>query len=256
MTLAAWNLDSTLDEPFHLDYAHKIVDDQVPGREGIYNSKTPALLPSVLAQKLAVRAGVTLPKPQEIVARLTTALYFVALLVVVFFFTRRFAGSPAAWIAVLCCSLEPNLVAHASLSTVDVAFALANLLALWTIVIFARQADWKTTLWLGLALGLAFTVKFTGLYLVPAVVSLPFWKKDGNWPTAREWLRRAGWLSLAVLVSMLLISASYYFRGARQTALPVSFCHPALPAARLLARLVAPSPAGSISARRGHGARA
>jgi hypothetical protein len=213
ITLAAWNLDSTIDEAFHLDYPRKIIDDQLPDRNGIYNSKTPALLPSAWAERLAIGAGVTAPKSLEIITRLTSALYFLALLVAVFHFARRFAGAQAGWIAVLCCSLEPSLIAHASLNTVDVAFALANLLALWAMVSFARRADWRTALSMGAALGLAFTVKFTGLYLVPAVLSLPFWKQDGQWPAARERARRAGWVALAVLVSMLVISASYYFRG-------------------------------------------
>jgi predicted ribosomally synthesized peptide with SipW-like signal peptide len=212
VTVAAWTQDSTIDEPFHIDYARLLVAGEPLTREGIYNSKTPALVPSVWAGNLAIRAGVPVSKQLQAITRLTTALYFVALLAAVFFFVRSLAGPPAGWIAVLCCSLEPNLVAHASLNTVDVAFALANLLALWAMLAFARQADWKTTAWLGLALGFAFTVKFTGLFLVPAVLSLPFWRKDGAWPGRRERLRRAGWVAIAVLLSMLAISAAYYFR--------------------------------------------
>ena len=212
ITVAAWTQDPTWDEAFHIDYARLLVADAPLTREGIFSSKTPALVPSVWAGNLAIRAGVPVSKTLQAVTRLTTSLYFVGLLAAVFFFARWLAGPQAGWIAVLCCSLEPNLVAHASLNTVDVAFALANLLALWAMLAFARQADWKTSTWLGLALGFAFTVKFTGLYLVPAALSLPFWKKDGAWPTRRECLRRAGWVSLAVLLSMLAISAAYHFR--------------------------------------------
>jgi hypothetical protein len=212
MTVAAWTQDATWDEAFHIDYARLIVADAPLTREGIFSSKTPALVPSVWAGNLAIRAGVPVSKQLQAITRLTTALYFVGLLLAVFFFVRWLAGPQAGWIAVLCCALEPSLVAHASLNTVDVAFALANLLALWAMLAFARHADWKTAAWLGLALGFAFTVKFTGLYLVPAVLSLPFWKRDGVWPARREWLRRAGWLSLALLLSMLTISAAYHFR--------------------------------------------
>jgi hypothetical protein len=212
MALAAWTLDTTFDETHHIEYARRIVDGKVPARsEGWYNSKTPALIPGVWAERLAIGAGVSHPKRLQTITRLTAALYFVALLFIVFFFTRRFAGPQAAWLAVLCCSLEPNLIAHAALNTVDVAFAAASLLALWAIAAFGRQAGWLTALGLGGALGLAFTVKFTGLFLVPLAASLPFWRKDGCWPTLREGLQRAGWLGLALLVSMLVISAAYGF---------------------------------------------
>jgi hypothetical protein len=212
IVIAAWTQDSTIDEPYHIDYPRRIIDDRLPARVGMFNSKTPALLPSVWVERLAIGAGVTSPRQLQGITRLTTSLYFIALLFAVFLLTRRFAGPQAAWVAVLCCSLEPNLIAHASLNTVDVAFALANLLALWAMMAFARRAGWRAALWLGAALGLAFTIKFTGLFLLPAVLSLAFWKTDGGWPSARERLRRAAWVLLALSLSMLVVSAAYYFR--------------------------------------------
>jgi hypothetical protein len=209
---AAWTQDTTIDEPYHIEYPRRIIDDRLPGREGMFNSKTPALLPSVWAERLAMAAGVTSPRQLQVITRLTTSLYFIALLVGIFLLARRLAGPQGAWVAVLCCSLEPSLVAHASLNTVDVAFALANLLALWAMMVFARGAGWRAAVWLGAALGLAFTVKFTGLFLVPAALSLPFWKAQGRWPAASEQLRRAAWLVVALQLSMLVVSAAYYFR--------------------------------------------
>jgi len=210
-TYSAWDQDWTFDEHGHLHYPRAVIDGNLPSRDGFYSSKTPALLPNILLERLAFRLGLKQPKVIKFVDRLGNVLYLVALLVVVFFFTRRFSDSLTAWMAVLICSLDQNIVAHSGLATVDGPFALACLVALWTMILFADDPKLKTTLLLGAGFGFALTVKFTGLYLVPAFASLAFWQLGGgmSW---RHFFRRLGWLAVAGLAACLFISATYFFR--------------------------------------------
>jgi hypothetical protein len=209
--IAAWEQDWTFDEPAHLEYARQIVARRPGPRSSVFNSKTPAMLPNALLETAARGAGVSDPASLKFVARLPSIAVFPALLVAVFFFTRGRSTTLAAWVAVLACALDPSLLAHSGLTCVDAIFALASFLALWAMIVFARRGDRSAAILLGLALGFSVTVKFTGLYLVPAFLALPFLGGDAGRPRGREVLRRFGWLTLAALLACLVVSAAYFF---------------------------------------------
>src|SRR5437773_408416 len=84
-----------------------------------------------------------------------------ALVAATFALTRTLADERAAWIALGLTALDPSLIGHASVATVDVPYAAATVLVVWAGLTFAAQPSPGRGLRLGLALGLALLTKFT-----------------------------------------------------------------------------------------------
>jgi hypothetical protein len=127
----------------------------------------------VLAQRAAAGAGVASPRALRFAARLPSVLWLAALLLAVFLGARRLVSERAAQLATTACALDPNLMAHASLVTVDALYALATLLALLLGLAFARHPTYARAAAVGLALGLAFATKFSAFLLLPGLLFLP-----------------------------------------------------------------------------------
>jgi len=172
---AAWRQDTTYDEPYHLDWSQRLLESGETERDSQerYNSKTPASIPNVLAQRAAAGAGVTSPRALRFAARLPGVLWLAGLLLGVFLGARRLVSERAAQLATTACALDPNLMAHASLVTVDALYALATLLALLAGLAFARHPTHARAAVVGLALGLAFATKFSAFLLLPGLLFLP-----------------------------------------------------------------------------------
>src|SRR6185436_15464723 len=120
----------------------------------------------------------------------------------------RVAGTPAAHIATIGVALDPSLVAHGSLATVDVAYALAVVLALLACVGCAERPGLRSGLLLGLALGFAFVAKFSAFTLLPG---LPLVFLTG---AARRGSRGAVAAAVvaAVLAAWMALCTAYMFR--------------------------------------------
>ena len=206
---AAWSQDWTIDEPLHLQWSERFWDTGVGERlsQWRYMSKTPATVPHVLAQRAARRAGVTDPKWLRFAARLPSVACVAAILAASFLLGRILCGPTAARVAVTAVALDPSIVAHGSLATVDAAYAAATLLVLGAALRFARRPSLARGAFLGLAFGLAFAVKFSAMVLLPGLLFLP--------RPPQGWLRRRGLLLacalLATAVLCLTLCAAYLF---------------------------------------------
>src|SRR5262249_9166841 len=127
-TLAsAWREAETPDEPVHLEWSRRLLVEGVTERRSneYFESKSPITMLNVLARRLARRAvSGEDPSRRERVLRLAsrapTAGLLAALLFAVFVAARRWVGSTAAHLATIGCALDPNLIAHGGLATVDV----------------------------------------------------------------------------------------------------------------------------------------
>jgi hypothetical protein len=162
---AAWDQGLTYDEPFHLGWPQRLLEDSNDSREQFrFDSKTPALLPAVVFRKFLERAGVE----SDQVLRFSTRLPQVALLGLVLLLVFRLARTdePAtAWIGLLLAALDANLGAHASIATTDLAYTFIVLLFA---AILARGQSWfRTAVLIGIVLGAGLAVKYTVLLLVP-----------------------------------------------------------------------------------------
>lgn len=109
-------------------------------------------------------------------------LFFLARCVVIFMafcsgliiysLSSRIFGHRGAALSVAVYSLSPNLIAHASLATVDIGFTFFLLLAVHEAMRLHDTHSGWSLLTAGAALGLALTAKFTGLFLLPYFVLL------------------------------------------------------------------------------------
>ena len=105
-------------------------------------------------------------------ARLPFLFFGVLLGAAIYLLGRKAAGPLAAVCAVFLFAMDPSILAHTSLVTMDVglaAFATLFLFALW---MFLEKPDWKRLLLAGLALGAMLGAKFSGAFLVPVALVL------------------------------------------------------------------------------------
>ncbi len=205
LALAAWaahEQDWTYDEPYHMQWARRLVVQRVSERasDPLWNSKTPVMALHV-ASKEAGRALGFEGRALSFWARLPGLLCYVGTLALAGAFARARLGGTAAALAVLGLALDPNLIAHGAVATVDAPYTLFTLLTLVFAVRLAERPGPGRALALGAALGLAFATKFTAFLLLPGLLLLPLCygrARLGGWAG----LLRAGALvaSSAVLV--------------------------------------------------------
>lgn len=172
---AAWEQDLTYDEPTHLQWSRRLLEERVSERRSdpMWNSKTPVMIPNVLAKKAGRAAGLSGGRALTFCARLPGFFWYAALLLAVFLLARRLAGPLAAHLAAIAAALDPNLVANAAVATVDAPYTLATLLALAAGLRYAEQPGLARAALVGLALGFAFATKFTAFLLIPGLALIP-----------------------------------------------------------------------------------
>jgi len=107
--------------------------------------------------------------------------------------------------------LSPETLAHARLVTTDVGAAVVLLLSVLTFHRFLRSGALRHLILAGLALGLAQLLKFTCVYLYPALAVLAWVWTWRDRESSR--LRLAGKVVGIFLLSLLVLNAGYLFQG-------------------------------------------
>jgi len=221
---SAWRHSETPDEPVHLEWSRRLLLERVTERRSneYFESKSPISMLNVMARRFARRAVAGYEEPRRgcllrFASRLPTVGLLAALLAAVFLAARAWVGVTAAHLATIACALDPNLIAHGSLATVDIAFALFHFLALAAACALASRASVGRAVLLGLAAGLAFATKFSAVLLVPGI-ALAFLLVRPETGRGRPGLRAAVAL-LVVGTATLTIAAAYLFTA---TGLPLA----------------------------------
>ncbi|HET6899989.1 MAG TPA: glycosyltransferase family 39 protein, partial [Vicinamibacteria bacterium] len=217
--LSAWRASETPDEPVHLEWSRRLLLERVTERRSneYFESKSPVSMLNVMARRLARRAAAGDEEPLRgrvlrFASRLPTTCLFAALLAAVFLAARAWVGPTPAHLATIACALDPSLIAHGGLATVDVAFALFHFLALAAAWSLASRPSPGRGLVLGLALGLAFATKFSAVLLVPGI-ALSFLAVRADTVDAHRWRRAAVALLVAAVTTTVTIGAAYLFTG-------------------------------------------
>ncbi len=126
---------------------------------------------------------------------------------VVFVWSRRRYGEPAAFFSLGLYAFSPTVLAHARFVTMDVAVStgVVSTLYLWWRATTAEEPSWALDLACGTALGLALAAKFSALLLLPAMALTELIR--GGW---RSGLRRrlARW-ALVLPVAALIVELTY-----------------------------------------------
>ncbi len=160
--------------------------------------------------------------------RLPIVLLASCLLLAVFLESKRRFGVGVAAVAVCLGALSPDVLAHGSLVTTDLGFALFVFLS---VAAFCRLLEQPTTvrlLWVGLWVGCAFATKFSAPVLLPILVLLGLLAALGRRPIPWRLRARSGTLvgrggrlalvgSLLVgigLLALVVVWACYGFRYA------------------------------------------
>ena len=142
-------------------------------------------------------------------ARIGVLPYFVICTVVVFFWTKRLYGAPAAIIASAVLTFLPTMLAHSSVATTDVPFTAMFCWSMYAFALWLKKPDAKTAAVFGVASGLALCAKFSAVAFIPACggAILVLYALAGN-PNWRA-LFRTVWLGL--LCAFLITWAVYRF---------------------------------------------
>ncbi|HKR00657.1 MAG TPA: glycosyltransferase family 39 protein [Pyrinomonadaceae bacterium] len=146
-------------------------------------------------------------------ARIPAILLTLALGWLVFQFARELFGARAALLALSLFVLEPTLLAHGRVVQTDVPAAFGYLLVFYTLYHYVQRRTLRRALLVGAAAGLSLLAKFSMLIVAPVLLAvfLTFFlraPRDGESRTA--FLAHA---SLAVLASLLVINAVYFFHS-------------------------------------------
>jgi hypothetical protein len=105
-------------------------------------------------------------------ARLPMILVGAMLAVVLYLWGRSMLGGAAAVGAVFLYALDPTIVAHAQLTTLDVGFAAFTVLFSFALWKYLRYPTTKRLTWCGVALGAVLATKFSALMLLPVAALL------------------------------------------------------------------------------------
>ena len=105
-------------------------------------------------------------------ARLPMILVAGALGLLLFLWGRQLAGETAALAALFLYAVDPTLLAHSFLVTMDTGLAAFTLLFFFALWNYVCRPDGKRLVWCGLALGAVLAVKFSAVFLLPVAAVL------------------------------------------------------------------------------------
>jgi 4-amino-4-deoxy-L-arabinose transferase-like glycosyltransferase len=133
-----------------------------------------------------------------------------------FAWARELFSLPTASILASLFLLSPTVLAHGHLATIDMGCAFTTMLAVLAIRRSCRVPGWRWAALGGAALGLALTVKFTAVLLLPVIaILLPLSRlRSGNRPDPRRLSSMFRDLGVLVLAAVLVINALMGFAGA------------------------------------------
>jgi 4-amino-4-deoxy-L-arabinose transferase-like glycosyltransferase len=246
---SGWEQGWTYDEAFHLGWSERFLDSGVSERvsQERFNSKTPIMMPGVLARKALRAAGVSNPRALRLAARAPSAFWLALLLALVYATGRAWLGPGAAAVATGAAALDPNLAAHASLATADMPFTFAALATLVAALRLWTRPTPRAAALFGAALGLAFVAKVSAFLLVPGVALVPLAAPSAR--HAAPWPRRAALLALSAAAAWVVVCGAY---GFREMARPLATIRPRsaafVAAAGALPGLPLPVPAAFVTA--------
>jgi 4-amino-4-deoxy-L-arabinose transferase-like glycosyltransferase len=145
-------------------------------------------------------------------ARLGMLPFLLVLLLSTWTWTRRWYGDGSALLATLFLVATPVILGHASVVAVDVAVTAMIMLTLWLLLRWFESPGWRSSLWLGLAAGLAMASKISAIpflgvslssLLALRLLMLP------RAPLSWQLPRRLGQAAASLLLSLAVLVGVY-----------------------------------------------
>jgi Dolichyl-phosphate-mannose-protein mannosyltransferase len=152
-------------------------------------------------------------------ARIMASLLSAFLATLIFLCAREMFGDKAALFALLLFCLDPNFLAHGGYVTTDIGASLTMLAAVYAFYRYGKHPTAARMIAVGLAVGMAMTAKFTGVFIVPVlclIAALDYWlvrdkSASVRSPSPRQWITA---IVVALLIGVGSIWAIYHFHYA------------------------------------------
>lgn len=179
-----------------------------------YNPRIPLEHPTFKARDLHELARVFLyhntvsADTMLFAARCVTIVQFLLLVVVVFWFVRRYVGDRAAAVAAALVAFEPNLIAHGRYVTSDLAIAFYSVAAVAFWFDYLQRGERVSLVLGGLGLGAALASKFSANYLLLVVLILIAFGRV-------SWKRRAVGFVVLCAAAAVIINLAYFQEAPR-----------------------------------------
>jgi hypothetical protein len=155
-------------------------------------------------------------------ARLMAALLSAMLAITIFLAALEMYGQTAALLALALFCFDPNFLAHGAFVTTDIGASLTLLLSIYLFYRVLKSPSAIRVVWLGIAVGMTLTAKFTGIFVVPMIVVI--WLLDLWNRRNAESAKKVGAAQLAIVVAavsamgLFFVWAIYRFRFAARPA--------------------------------------
>ena len=158
--------------------------------------------------------------PDNIVipARLSAALMSLFLALMIFLAAREMFGNLEAVVALGLLAFEPNIIAHGSLVTTDMAVAATMFAAVYAFYRYRKNPTWVRLLIVGLATGATLASKHSGILILPILLTLfiaDFFlvrKAEIEAGVSRRFLRRIAAFAGIIFIAFGVLWAFYGFR--------------------------------------------
>jgi hypothetical protein len=149
-------------------------------------------------------------------ARMACAGFALALGLLIYLAAEEMFGFVAGVFALALLVFDPNVLANGAMVTTDVGAACCFMAAMYSFYRYCRKPGWVRLVVAGIALGLALSAKYTGIFLVPMLLLVVV--MEGV--VARDW--RVLWRRVGALVAMGLMAwvVVWSFYGFRYKAAP------------------------------------
>jgi hypothetical protein len=162
-------------------------------------------------------------------ARMAASLLTVLLAVLVFLAAQEMFGTAAAFLALTLLVFDPNLLAHGALVTTDAGLSCFLFASVYAFYRYCKAPSTARLLVAGVATGLSFAAKHTGVLAAPILVLLAIgevWRSrmtttDGERAidsTANQPVRMFGALCVIAAISLTVLWGFYGFRYAARPA--------------------------------------
>jgi tetratricopeptide (TPR) repeat protein len=161
------------------------------------------------------------PKGTLFRARLAVSSFAMLLGLLIFLAAQEMFGTTAGFIALAFYAFDPSFLAHGALVTTDTGVSCFIFASIYAFYRYVKAPSWGRVAIFGLATGLAFASKHTGVLLVPMLIALAICeiirhprRARGETQDCRKTLtgQLAGALAAAAVISLVVLWAFYGFR--------------------------------------------
>ena len=137
----------------------------------------------------------------------------------IYLWAKELYGDPGALFALFLYICNPNILAHSSLTTIDIGASGLILFSIYCFWKYLREGRARSIILAGIALGLAQLGKFTALFLYPAfamIIMLDIFMgsdQERHINVRRPPIKYIKDFCIIILISLFIINAGYLFSG-------------------------------------------